>query len=189
MSQLKPPFSASAKHLTNAVHARPRAQGVEAPVRHPSAAGTTAITKCFSSSCPETCSVLIVFRMFRVLCHAGYAPRERSRHERAGLQGCSIGVDVQFPDEHLRISRVERSHVALAEEGGEQSTRCLQCSKDFARKSALDHFIRKAHGLDPDDVKCWVVVAYGRAVRKGRLHQMKLTTVLAKRSLPERGRL
>ena len=106
------------------------------------------------------------------------------------VQDCrAAGADVRPPGEHLRISRVERSHVALAEEGGELSTRCLQCSKDFARKSALDHFIRKAHGLDPDDVKCWVVVADGRAVRKGRLHQMKLTTVLAKRSLPERGRL
>ena len=106
------------------------------------------------------------------------------------VQDCrAAGADVRPPDEHLRISHMERSHVAFAEEGGEQSCRWLQCGKDFAQQSALDHFIRKAHGLDPDDVKCWVVVVDGRAVRKGRLHQMKVKTVLAKRSLPERGRL
>lgn len=80
-----------------------------------------------------------------------------------------------------RLTRTERQHVGLASTKGAQYFRCITCQKEITKGGAFKHFTRKKHGLDPEQVKQWVVCADGTALRNKRPHKMTLSSELAKR--------
>ena len=75
------------------------------------------------------------------------------------------------------MSDLERQHVSVA--ANEEEFTCIECDKTLRKISAMSHFMSGKHNIDKHTLTKWFVVEDGRALKRGRTVDLRLSSAAA----------